>query len=95
MHREPSTTTDRPAEVVTLQRTFSYLSGYIDVDAVIPKALSKGLITELQRLECSETSVYKQAEKFLEYLQRAANENQECLHTFLQILEEIGQDSAY
>ena len=86
-------TTDRPAEVVTLQRTFSYLQGCIDDDSVIPVALAKGLITSRQKSECSgKASADEKADQFLEYLQRSVKGNREHFDTFLQILVGIGQE---
>ena len=91
--REPSTTTDRPAEVVTLQRTFDYLQGCIDVDTVIPVALAKGLITSRQRTKClAKASVDEKADQFLEYLQRSVKGNCEHFQTFIGILVENGQE---
>ena len=91
--RGASTTTDRPAEVVVLQRKFSYLVDSIDPTSVIPAALSAGLITAQQRSECSgECDSYKRAEKFLGYLQRTVNGNHEKFHTFLHVLDRTGQE---
>ena len=88
-------TADRPAEVVALERSFSYLHRSIDAASVIPKALSEGLITDRQRSECSgETDAYKQAETLLGHLLRAVNGNQKHFNIFLQVLEESGHGSA-
>ena len=86
-----STITDRPAEVVVLERKFTYLVGIIDVASLLPEALREGLVTPLQSSECS--GKFHQAEKFLGYLQKAVNEDMEKFNTFLQVLHRAGQES--
>ena len=86
-----SMTTHRPAEVVVLERNFSYLVESIDAASVLPEALSKGLITDRQKSKCSgESDSYEKANEFLGYLYRTINSNHKKLHTFLQVL---GQES--
>ena len=81
------------AEPEALKHSFSYLVSSIDTAALLPAALSKELITDRQRTDCSsETdSAYQKAEKFLSYLQRAVNGDYYKFHTFVQILQETGQ----
>ena len=80
-------------EPEALKHSFSYLVNSIDTAALLPAALSRNLITDRQRTECSnEThSVYQRAEKFLTYLQRAVNGDYYKFHTFVQILQETNQ----
>lgn len=82
-----------PAEPEALKHSFSYLVNSIDTAAILPVALSRNLITDCQRTECSNEndSVYKRAEKFLGYLQRAVNGDYYKFHTFVQLLQENGQ----
>ena len=81
-----------PAEPEALKHSFSYLINSIDTTALLPAALSKDLITERQRSECSsETEAYKKAETFVGYLLRAVNGNCYKFYTFLQILQETNQ----
>ena len=90
----PPPTTDRPAEVVVLERKFGYLVNSIDATSLIPAALSAGLITTQQRSECSgECDPYKRAEKFLGHLQRTVNGSHEKFYTFLHVLDQAGQES--
>ena len=80
------------AEQETLKLTFSYLANSIDTDGLLPAALSRQLITERQRVECSsEPDPYQKAEKFLGHLQRAVNGDSENFHIFVQLLNESGQ----
>ena len=81
------------AEPEALKHSFSYLVNSIDTAALLPAALSRNLITDRQRTECSnEThSVYQRAEKFLSYLQRAVNGDYYKFYTFVQILQETNQ----
>ena len=81
------------AEPEALKHSFSYLVNSIDTAALLPAALSRNLITDRQRTECSnETdSVYQRAEKFLTYLQRAVNGDYYKFHLFVQILQETNQ----
>ena len=88
-----SVMTDRtPAEPEALKHLFNYLVNSIDTAALLPAALSRGLITDRQRSECSnEADPYKKAETFVGYLQRAVNGDYYNFHVFVQILQEIGQ----
>ena len=80
------------AEPEALKHLFSYLVNSIDTAALLPAALSKNLITDRQRTECSnETDPYKKAEKFLGHLQRAVNADYENYYTIIQILKETSQ----
>ena len=81
-------------ESKALRIAFGYLVTSIDLTAVLPAALSAGLISESQRSECdSETAPSKRANKFLGHLQRAVNGDSNKYHTFVQILKEVGQAS--
>ena len=80
------------AEQEALKHSFSYLVDSIDTAALLPAALSRGLITNRQRIECyNETDPYKKAETFLGHLQRAVNADNDKYRTIIQILEETGQ----
>ena len=81
------------AEREALKRSFSYLMNSIDTATLLPAALSRNLITDRQRTECSNEndSVYQRAEKFLSYLQRAVNNDYYNFHVFVQILQETDQ----
>ena len=80
------------AEPEALRHLFSYLVNSIDTAALLPAALSRDLITDRQREECSnETDSYKKAETFLGYLQRAVNAENENYHIFILILKKTGQ----
>ena len=80
------------AEPEALKYSFSYLVNSIDTAALLPAALSRNLITDRQRTECSnEADPYKKAETFVGYLQRAVNADYDNFHSFVQILEETGQ----
>ena len=81
------------AEPEALKHLFSYLVNSIDTAALLPAALSRDLITDRQRAECSnETdSVYQRAEKFLSYLQRAVNADYDNYHLFVSILKRTNQ----
>ena len=81
-----------PAEPEALKHMFSYLVNSIDTAVLLPAALSRDLITDHQRAECSnEADPYKKAETFIGYLQRAVNADYDKFHTFVQILKETGQ----
>ena len=84
---------DPSAEPEALKHLFSYLVNSIDTAALLPAALSRNLITDRQRTECSnETdSVYQRAEKFVSYLQRAVNADYDNYLIFVLILKETGQ----
>ena len=80
------------AEPEALKHLFSYLVNSIDTAALLPAALSRNLITDRQRAECTnETDPYKKAETFLGHLQRAVNADCSNYHTIIQILKETGQ----
>ena len=85
------------AESEALRFTFRYLdlANRLDLTAVLPAALSAGLISESQRSECaSETDPFKGAEKFLGHLQRAVNgADSNKYHKFVQVLKETGKDN--
>ena len=91
-HRRGAMAMAVTAESEALRRSFSYLVNSIDTTALLPAALSRGLITERVRQNCStEPDNYRRAEKFLSELQRTVNGNCEMFHTFLQILRDTGQ----
>ena len=81
------------AEPEALKHSFSYLVNSIDTAALLPVALSRNLITDRQRTECSKEthSVYQRAETFVGYLQRAVNADYHNFHALVQILQETGQ----
>lgn len=79
-------------EAESLKLTYSYLVKSIEIDSVIPDALSRQLLTSRQRDDCAgESTDYKKAEKFLGYLERAINGDSNKFHTFVQILDETSQ----
>ena len=80
-------------EAETLKLDYSYLVNSIEIDSLIPIALSRQLLTNRQRDDCcaGESTDYKKAEKFLSYLQRAINGDSDKFHTFVQILDETRQ----
>ena len=81
-----------PAEPEALKHSFSYLVNNIDTAALLPAALSRNLITDRQRTECSsEADTYKKADVFVGYLLRAVNGDCYKFYTFLQILQETNQ----
>ena len=78
-----------PAEPEALKHSFSYLVNSIDAAGLLPVALSRNLITSQQRSECaSEADLYKKAEMFVGYIERAVKGDCNNYHTFVQILEE-------
>ena len=78
-------------ESEALRIAFSYLSNSIDVATLLPVALSRGLITNPQRTDCSsEPDPYRRAEKFLGHLQRAVNGDSNKFHIFVLVLFETG-----
>ena len=81
------------AEREALKHCFSYLVNSIATAALLPLALSKGIILDHQRADCSNetNSVYQKAEKFLGYLERAVYGDSKIFHTFVEILQETGQ----
>ena len=79
------------AESQALKLAFSYLVNSMDTTSLLPAALSRGLIREQQKADCtSETSPYQKAEKFLDHLQREVNGDSSKFHTFVQLLEDNG-----
>ena len=91
---EMATVARSSAESEALIVAFDYLVNGMDTAALLSKALSSRLISELLRSECaSEPDPYKQAEKFLSHLRRAVNGDSNKYHTFVQILYETGQAS--
>ena len=94
MYTSRSMTTHRPAEAMVFERNFSYLVESIDATYVLPEALSKGLITARQKSECSrESDPYEKADEFLGYLYRRIIRDHKMFHTFLQVLDQTGQES--
>ena len=88
-----SPTTDRSAEALAFERNFSYLVESVDAGTVLAEARSKGLITSRQWSKCSrESDPYEKADEFLGYLYRTINGNWEKFHTFLEILDQNGQE---
>ena len=80
------------AESEALRITFSYLANSIDVATLLSVALSRGLITDPQRTDCSsEPDPYRKAVKFLGHLQRAVNGDSDRFHSFVRVLFETGQ----
>ena len=87
-----ATTVGSPAESEALKHLFSYLVNSVDTAGLLPVALSRGLIMNRQRSECSnESDSYKKAETFVGFLQRAVNGDYYKFHAFVQILQETGQ----
>ena len=81
-------------ESEVLNLAFSYLVNSIDTPTLLLAAVNRQLISDHQRTECaSEPDLYRQAEKFLDHLQRAVNGDSNKYHTFVQILKETGQAS--
>ena len=80
-------------EAETLNLAYSHLVNSIEIDSLIPIALSKQLLTSRQRDDCciGEATDYKKAEKFLGYLQRAINGDSDKFHTFVEILDDTKQ----
>ena len=79
------------AEAEALKLAFSYLVNTMDTSSLLPAALSRGLIREQQRTECtSEANLYKKTEKFLEHLQREVNGDNKKFHIFVQLLKDTG-----
>ena len=82
------------AESEALRLAFSYLVNSIDSTALLPAALSAGLISEPQRSECdSVADSFRRAGNFLGHLQRAVNGDSNKYHTFIRVLKETGQAS--
>ena len=76
-------------EVSVLKVNYDYLVNSIEIDSVLPVALSSGLISERQKSECSnESGPLKKSEKFLDHLLREVNGDSRKYYTFLEILQE-------
>ena len=75
------------SEAEALKNAFEYLIDSIDTDSLLPAALSRNLIREHQREDCScESDRYKKAEKFIGHLLRAVNGDSNKFHVFIQVL---------
>ena len=89
-----STSGASSAEAEALKLTFENLVNSIDTSSLLPAALSRGLIRETQRAECtSEVNPYQKAEKFLEHLQREVNGDSSKFLTFVQLLVDTGHSN--
>ena len=83
----------RPAEVIVLQKKFSYLVNSIDADSLVSAAHSAGLLTQAQQSDClAESNVHKKSEKFVGHIQRRVNGDTNSFATFLDILGENDQE---
>ena len=81
-------------ESEALKIAFYYLVNSININSLLPAALSKGLIDDRLRTECeSEPDAYKKSEKFLGQLQRTVNGDASRFHTFVEILEDTSQSN--
>ena len=79
------------AKTEALKLALEYLVNSMDTSSLLPAALSRGLIREQQKAECtSESNPYHKSEKFLEYLQREVNGDNKKFHTFVQLLVDTG-----
>ena len=80
-------------EAEALKLAYNHLVNSIDINSLIPIALSEDLLTSRQKEECSagDYTDYKKAEKFLGCLERATNGDSEKFHTFVKILHKTGQ----
>ena len=82
------------SEALALKNAFKYLVDSIDTDSLLPAALSRKLITEYQREDCScEPDRYKKAGKFIGHLLRAVNGDSNNYHVFIQVLFDCDQPS--
>ena len=83
------------AESKALNLWYSYLVDRLDFDTSVLRDASKaGLISESQRSECySETILSTDANKFVDHLLRAVNDDSKKYHIFVQVLKETGQAS--
>ena len=76
------------SEAEALKNSFDYLVKSIDTDSLLPAALSRKLITEYQREECScESDRYKKAEKFIGHVLRAVNGDSHNFYVFIKVLK--------
>lgn len=77
------------SEAEALKNAFDYLVKSIDTDSILPAALSRKLITEYQREECScESDRYKKAEKFIGHVLRAVNGDSNNFYVFTKVLKD-------
>ena len=82
------------SEAEALKNSFDYLVKSIDTDSLLPAALSRKLITEYQREECScESDQYNKAVKFYGHLLRAVNGDSNKYHVFILVLFDCDQPS--
>ena len=82
------------AESEALKLAYSHLVNSMDTTSLLPAALSRGLIREQQKADCtSETNQYQKAEKFLDHLQREVNGDSSKFHTFVQLLVDNGHSN--
>ena len=89
-----ASTLTNPAEPEALKLAFVYLVNSIDTSSLLPAALSKGLISEHQKADCtSEANPYQKAEKFLGHLQREVNGDSNKFHTFMRLLVDTGHSN--
>ena len=74
--------------VEALDKLNEYLVNSINTDALLPAALSRGLILDRDRSACyQEADSYKKAAMFLVILRRVVNGDPDKFYTFLEILE--------
>ena len=74
------------AEAQALKLALEYLVKSMDTSSLLAAALSRGIIREQQKAECTSVSnPYKKADKFFEYLQREVNGD-----SSVQLLEDTG-----
>ena len=79
------------AEAKALKLALEYLVNSMDTPTLLPAALSRGIIREQQKAECTSVSnPYQKAERFLEYLQREVNGDSSKFLTFVQLLVDTG-----
>lgn len=80
--------------VVLLQRNFQHLVNCLNMDALLPTALSYGVITDRQRAECaSKGDSYAKADAFLGHLMRIVTGDTSKFYTFLKVLDDTGQSA--
>ena len=82
------------AEAEALKLALEYLVNSMDTSSLLPAALSRGLIREQQKADCTSlTNPYQKAEKFLEHLQREVNGDSSKFLTFVQLLVDTGHST--
>ena len=82
------------AEAEALKLALEYLVNSMDTSSLLPAALSRGLIREQQKADCTSlTNPYQKAEKFLEHLQREVNGDSSKFLTFVQLLVDTGHSN--